>query len=204
MAEAATVEPGRFERTTPYLRPNQTQELMEDKRSIEGVLDPRAPAFVTNQIQDRGAMRRQLLHIDKRLHEDSPKPYVGPEQDAAVARLAELEDKITAGMPTQAEMRRNPAGAVDKHRLWEQRNKKHILEWKNIRLRAHASGMIDGVADAQDVANVERLRPVNSPQEGLMHGEQIQGRTISLPPGKVGIRNVMSDADRAAEKAKRT
>lgn len=196
MAQTNNVPAGRFERTAPLLRPNQVEEMLEDQRNIEATM--RAPAHVSSQITDRAAMRRQMQHIKTQLHENAPEPYVGEECDLARVRLAELEEKITAGMPTQAEMRRNPSGAVDKHRGWERRHKMDVLEWKNIRLRMHAAGMLDEIPDAQDVANIERLRPRSSSQELNMHGEQIPGKMIMLPPGQIESRNHASDEDRAS------
>lgn len=196
----ATATNGRLERIEPYLRPHQVDSLIEDKASIEATLS--APAHVTAAIQDRGAMLKQHREVSRQLRDDAPKPYVADEKDAAVKRAAELEEAITTGMPTHAEMRRNPHGAADKHRMWEERQLHNILEWKNIKLRMLSSGMIDGPADARDVANVETLRPTYSAQELAMHGEQIVGKTISLPPGKIKSRNHMSEADRAAMKAK--
>ena len=190
---------GRLERTEPYLRPHHVDSLLEDKRGIEDTLSNQ---FLSNAVQDRGAMMRHHRQITTQLRDDAPKPYVAEEQDVANKRVAELEDLITTGMPTQAEMRRNPSGAVDKHRLWEERNLQNILEWKNVRLRMHASGMIDAPGDARDVANIEMLRPRYSAQEVAMHGEQIVGKTISLPNGKIKSRNHMSAEDRAAMQAK--
>jgi len=196
MAQTNTAPAGRFERIAPLLRPNQVEEMLEDQRNIEATM--RAPAHISGQITDRAAMRRQMQHIKAQLHENAPEPYVGDECDQAKRRLNELEAKILPSMPTQAEMRRNPSGAVDKHRGWEKRHKHDVLEWKNIRLRMHASGMLDEISDAQDVANIERLRPRSSSQELLMHGEQIAGKMIMLPPGQIESKNHASDEDRAS------
>lgn len=89
------------------------------------------------------------------------------------------------GIPTQAEMRRNPSGAVDKHQNWQYRNKQRMAEWKNIRLRLHASGALENVRpDATDVANFEQFRPSGGPGELNMHNEQIQGKVMfQSPPG---------------------
>lgn len=196
----ATVTDGRLERLEPYLRPNQVDDLLEERKGIEKTLN--APAYAQSAIADRGAMMRHHRHITHQLTHDSPKPYVEDERDVAVKRVADLEEKIQVGMPTHAEMRRNPHGAVDKHRLWEERNLNRILEWKNVRLRMHASGMIDGPSDARDIANIETMRPTYSPQELAMRGEQIPGKVMSMPRGKIASRNHMSDEDRAALKAK--
>ena len=193
---AAQEQTGRFERLQPYLRQSQISALEEEKRGIESTLQ--APGYVQNQIQDRGAMQRQIRAIDRQLQTDAPRPYGSEERDAAVKRERELREKIREGMPSQAEMRRNPAGATDKHRAWEKARKADVLEWKNVRVRMHASGMIDGVRDAQDVANIETFRPAHASHELNMDNAQIPGKDIYLPQGPIAVRNVMSDEDRQA------
>ena len=196
----ATVTDGRLERLDPYLRPHQIEDMIEERSGIEKTLS--ATASAQNAIVDRGAMMKHHRHLTDQITHHSPKPYVENERDAAVKRAADLEEQMLVGMPTHAEMRRNPHGAVDKHRLWEERNLNRVLEWKNVRLRMHASGMIDGPADARDIANIETIRPTYSAQELAMRGEQIQGKTISMPRGKIASRNHMSDEDREALRAK--
>jgi len=193
---AQHAEPGRFERTAPFLGPHQVTELLNEKQGIEEALT--APAHVSGQIQNRGQMRRQIAHIDRQLHNDAPKAYRQDEIDSAVKREQELRDKWTAGMPTQAEMRRSPAGAIDKHRSWERANKRDILEWKNIRRRLHATGLIDDHPDAREVSNIEQFRPVHASHELPMDNKLVAGKDIYLPPGPIAVRNVMSDEDKAA------
>lgn len=191
---------GRFERTAPYLKAHQVNELLQEKKGIEDTL--RGPAHVSNQIQDRGTMLKQVRHIERSLHDDTPKPYAEVEIDAAVRREAELREKWSHGMPTQAEMRKSPAGSVDKHRRWESKFKADIFEWKNIRLRLHATGMIDDHPDAREVANIEQFRPEHTPTELPMHNTVIDGKMFFLPPGYIAVRNVMSEEDRAAMAAR--
>lgn len=187
---------GRFERTAPFLGAHQVTELLNEKQAIEEALT--APSHVSAQIQNRGQMRRQISHIDRQLHNDAPKAYRQDEIDSAVKREQELRDKWTAGMPTQAEMRRSPAGAIDKHRSWERANKRDILEWKNIRRRLHATGLIDDHPDAREVSNIEQFRPVHASHELPMDNKLVAGKDIYLPQGPIAVRNVMSDEDRQA------
>jgi len=187
---------GRFERTLPFLGAHQVTELLNEKQAIEEALT--APSHVSAQIQNRGQMRRQVSHIDRQLHNDAPKAYRQDEIDSAVKREQELRDKWTAGMPTQAEMRRSPAGAIDKHRSWERANKRDILEWKNIRRRLHATGLIDDHPDAREVSNIEQFRPVHASHELPMDNKLVAGKDIYLPPGPISVRNVMSDEDKQA------
>jgi len=184
------------ERLEPYLRPQQVQQLVSEKNAIESMLQ--APDYIRNQIQDRGSMVRQVRSIDSMLHKDTPHVYTESERDTMVAREKELREDLTAGMPTQAEMRRCPPGAIDKHRHWESAHKAKILEWKNIRVRMHASGMLDEHATASDVANLERFRPKGGSHELNMDNAIIGGKQIHLPNGPIAIRNVMSDEDREA------
>lgn len=183
------------ERTAPLLRPHQVAQLANERQAIEGALQ--APDYVRNQIQDKGAMLKQVRSIDRMLHEDAPQPLIESERDAAVREEQELREHLTHGMPTQAEMRRAPPGAIDKLRKWEGQNKGKILRWKNLRLRMHAAGMLDEVATATDVANLERFRPAGGSHELNMDNALIDGKSIHLPP-RIAVTNVMSEEDRAA------
>ena len=161
------------EETTPKLRPWQAEKLNEEKRRLEETLT--APPHIANQIQDRGMLARQLRRLNTQIETQIPKPYSAGDLDLAVARERELLEEITTGMPTQAEMRRNPAGARDKHRAWEKRNKIKILEWRNIRLRRRASGASEDPDDARDICNIEIHRPVGGPGRGRAGGGRHPG-----------------------------
>jgi len=177
------------------LRPNQVDALQEEKRRLQGMLGETSP-HVANAM-NRGDLTTQLRQTLRQLEIQSPKPIPTEEKDAAVKLEASYRESWLEGMATQAEMRRNPAGGVDKHRGWEGRKKKDVLKWKNLRLRMHATGMLDMLKDSSDVANIELYRPVGGPQELNMVGEQIAGTDIHLPP-HIEIRNVMSDEAREA------
>ena len=145
-------------------------------------------------------MAKQLRGLKRQLETQAPKGYAEADKDAAITREAELRDSWTNGMPTQAEMRRNPAGAVDKNRSWDARSKAAVLEWKNIRLRLHAGGDLPNtLADSRDVANIEMFRPAVASHELNMANEQIPGTQYHMPNGTIPIRNVMSNADRAKQ-----
>jgi len=179
----------------PLLRPNQVENLRDEERRLSDTLS--APPHIANQIQDRPAMAKQLRNLKRQLATQAPTPIPELEKDAAIQREAVLREQWTNGMPTQAEMRRNPAGAVDKNRAWDQRNKAAVLEWKNLRLRLHAGGDIPNtLADSRDVANIEMFRPVKASHELNMVGEQIEGTQYYMPNGAIPIRNVMSNEDR--------
>lgn len=179
------------ESTRQLLRANQVTELTELKERLEGTLT--GPAHVTNQIQDVGALKMRLRNTEKMLDQQAPKAYSTEQIDDAVAREKELREAAVVGMCTQEEMRRNPSGAVDKHRAWENRNKNKVLEWKNIRRRLHASGHLGDLVDANDVANFELFRPSGGTQELNMHGEQIQGQHFFMDQVPRSV--VMTDAE---------
>lgn len=162
------------EATKPLLRPNQVESLNEDIRRYRKTLS--APDYVQAGI-DKGAMAKQLRNTIKMLDTQSPKSYAKDEVDAAIRRKDELQTQILNGMPTQEEMRRNPPGAVDKHMAWDKREKKNVLEWKNINLRLRESEALEGDLD---VANIEKFRPSGGAQQLNMHGEQIQGQQFFM------------------------
>jgi len=169
--------------TTIPLHPRQVAELNDTKARLAGVLQE--PDYVRRQLADQGeGVRRQMRDIDRVLQQ-APKPYEAGEVDDAVRLEGELRSQWLQGMPTHAEMRRNPAGAVDKHRAWDDRNKTAVLMWKHLRRRLHATGISDArLADEGDISNVERYRPTGGSAELNMHNEQIEGRSQFGPvPG---------------------
>lgn len=182
------------QRTRPLLRPRQVHQLREEVRRLDDMLAQ--PQHVLQHVDVPQALR-QRTNLSKQLDQLTPRPPAEEERDAIVRREAELREDIRQGMPTAAEMRRNPAGAVDKHRAWERRKKKKILEWKNTRLRMHAGGMLgDLPEDASDVANVETFRPTGGAHELDMYHEQIPGKDFHLPPGPVASTNHAEGEDR--------
>ncbi len=178
--------------TENVLHPRQVSELNEDKSRLERMLGS-AP-YIRNQLQDGGAnVAKQIKGIDKML-EQAPKSFSPDEIDAAVKTEELLRESWLNGMPTQAEMRRNPSGAVDKNRAWSGRNKTSILQWKQLRRRLHASGVSKHrLSDEGDISNIEMYRPEGGPGELNMHNEQIPGKVMNLPPAGAGPAAVMSD-----------
>ena len=183
------------ESTKSLFRPHQVEQTKEEIKRLENTLN--APPHIAAQIQDRGEMTRQLRSLRRDLETQAPKPYLG-DLDSAIKRADQLREEITQGMPTEAEMRRNPVGATDKNRKWSNRNKRKVLEWKNIQLRLHAGGHLDELEDSKDVANFERHRPEGASHELNMHGEQIPGATQFGPAPGAGLATVFSDEDKAA------
>lgn len=178
----------------PLLRPRQAADLTEEVRRIDNMLKLPASQLVGVDIP---AAIRQRNNMQAQLDELSPGAIPSSERDEARRAELELREQISQGMPTAQEMRRNPPGAVDKHRAWEKRSKRKILEWKNLRLRMHQTGMLGAVpADATDIANVETFRPVHSSHELSMDGAQIPAERETYLPPRIASQNHADDATR--------
>lgn len=167
---------GTFERTAPYLKQSQVEEMTSEKARLASTLN--APPHLRNSIQDASAMVQTLKRLEKSLVNDTPREYTGGDLDTAVKRERELREEWLRGMPTQEEMRRNPPGALDKHMQWEARNKPKIAEWKNIRRRMWASGAVESSVSDGSVANIEMYRPKGGAGELSMDNAQIP-RTVT-------------------------
>ena len=182
----------------PLLRPNQVAEKEAELKRLSEMLA--APPHISNAV-NRDDIRRLASGLKKDLREQTPLPYEGRELDAAVKRERELrETMVDDGMPAADEMRRNPPGTVGQHMRWEHKNKARLLEWKNHRLRLHASGALDEPAGSPDIANFERYRPHVGRRD--LSVAQIVRPTIDIPMAATkaeNIRNVMSDDDRKSE-----
>jgi hypothetical protein len=173
----AALEKGRLERTAPLLKISQIESMQEEKRRLSETLN--APPHLRRAIHDPAQMAKTLRNLEKSLNEDSPTEYVGADQDAAVKREKELREQFISDMPTQAEMRRNPPGALDKHMQWENRHENNIGEWKNIRRRMLMSGMLPSAMSELSASNIEMFRPVGGSGELNMDNAQIpQTRTF--------------------------
>src|SRR5574341_1351442 len=115
----------------------------------------RQPSWVNDALGGNSpqTLAKGIRSIEEDLEENSPPQLAGDTRDALAKRQRELREKIKEGMLTHEEMRRNPPGAVDRHRKWERQNKDRILEYKNI-CRA-----LEPDSDAKDLASVEVFRP---------------------------------------------
>ena len=166
---------------TPLLRPGQVEAMQDQVRIAEAKLTNPA-------ILDKGEARKQLIRARKSLESQTPRPPASAEEEGRmVARERELRAELLEGICSQEEMRKAPPGAVDKNMAWDKRNKRKMLEWKNLRLR-----LMPGEREA---ANFERYRPVASTLS--MDNAVIQGKQFYLPPGDVGVAVVFSDDELA-------
>ncbi len=189
--------------TENVLHPRQVEEirqLRDQKMAMAGghAVGPGGPSLarvIQSQIQDAESLGKEITHLGKMLDDQAPKPIPDDRLDEAVQLEHDLADSIREGMPSQAEYRRNTAGAVDRHRAWEKAKKSKVLKWKHIRRRMHATGISDfGLDDEADVSNVEKLRP----REGMADLADAQiphTRTIHQSPPGAGQTVIYNDAD---------
>ena len=153
--------------TKSLLRPDQVNSAKDEIKALESKLQ-------NKHIEDKAEVSRQLRRAKKDFETQLPQPPAnGEEEDRMVKRAKQLLSEITVGMCSQEEMRKAPAGAVDKHRAWEARNKPKIMEWKHIMLR-----MTAGSGD-RDAANLEKHRPRASSLN--MDSAQIPGKQFYMP-----------------------
>jgi hypothetical protein len=136
---------------TTLLKHHQIEELQAEKEGLQEAVSPSNP-YKKNIAQPK-LMHSRLKQIETTLEKYAPEELPGHEKDVLAKRELELREKWTQGMPTEEEMRKNPAGMVDRHRKWEKVNKSAILEWKNVRRQLEAG------SDDPDLSNIERYRP---------------------------------------------
>ena len=159
----------------PLLRHHQREEMKEEIAHIDNSLHP-SNQFRIKNTSDSAAAASRGRGLKKQLDQYSPPSDLpGSVKDKIAKRAKQLEEKILVGMPTQEEMRKNPAGMVDRHIKWEKENKAHILEWKNAQI------LLQPDSSDQDLANFERLRPA---------GEMDQFRAGAQITGHMGYYNV--------------
>lgn len=148
------------------LKQPQIQELQEEKEQISATLSPSNP--FRNKISKPNLLQARSRSIDKQLEDFAPEPLPGDDKDRLAKLEVELRDAWTTGMPTEEQMRKNPAGMVDQHRKWEKANKGIIMKWKNIRRQ------LEPDSDDPDLANIERFRP-DGVMDRLVSNAQIGG-----------------------------
>jgi hypothetical protein len=83
----------------PLLRNDQVVEMQDEARVLEKKL-------VNPAIEDKGAVRDQLMRVQRQLETQRPRSYASEEVDAAVKREAELRAEIQMGMLSHEEMRK--------------------------------------------------------------------------------------------------
>lgn len=133
------------------LRPDQVREFEDDIRFCEESL--KNPA-----VQDKGAVIRRKRALEDAYNRQMPVKVTGKLRENLAKLETTLREKITQGMPTQEEMRKNPAGTVDKHMRWERSNKADIMQWKKIRRMLAADDSHPSTWDTES-SNLEKYRP---------------------------------------------
>lgn len=180
------------------LRPAQMAEQEHEIRAAE--------AQLTNpNIQDKGAVRTRIRTLKQQFEQQAPRQVVdGKVKDAMAKEAQGLLDQILPGMLSQEEMRKNPAGSVDKHLRWERANKPKIIRWKKLQCMLNADGSNAGTWD-RDAANLERFRP-QGVQDRFRTDAQISGKMSygSVPEEKwEGVFGTVNPPNSALEQAKR-
>ncbi len=160
------------------MRPHEVEDAKGEVRNIRDALE--APAYIRGKVTDLPNMAKRRSRLEAQIDAYAPKPFKEEELDKAIALSNELESKIREGMPTSAEMRRNPPGAVSKHIGWQKTKSKMVQAWKTVQLRLRESGAVaDHLVYGHDIANVERIRPTGHDTRELnMDYAQITGKDI--------------------------
>lgn len=158
MSEPLKIE-GRDLTRTSYLRHNQVAELEQEKARLMDQLTAQQPHLKS---QEPAHARRRLGQVANQIETQLPPELKGELLDRVSKREVELREKILEGMPSAAEMRLGPPGALGKHQDWQKKNQRRMQEWKNCALLLARSGKGNGDYSDPDVANFERFRPRSS------------------------------------------
>lgn len=150
------------------LRPAQMAEHYNDLQVAKSDLE-------NPKIQDKGAVRQRVGNLQRQYESQAPRPITdGSTKDALAKEAQTLLGEILPGMLSKEEMRKNPAGSVDKHLRWERANKQKIMRWKKIRCVLNADTSDPHTWD-RDAANLEQYRP-DGPQDKFRADAQITGK----------------------------
>ena len=141
--------------------------MKQELDTIDAQLNP-GNDFRLRSSADVTEVKSRARRLTKQLADQSPPEMAGRVKDAISKEIQAIEERVTAGMPTQEEMRKNPAGMVGRHMRWEKTHKRDILRWKNLQI------MREPENDDPDLANFERLRP-SGVMDRLRTDAQISG-----------------------------
>ena len=172
-----------IKKATSYLKAREIGEVQAELSSIDALMEP-ANAFARKDIDQEGLrqIHNRRVFLQDKLEDHTAPALSGEARDALSRRLNELNDKIRQGMPTHEDMRRNPAGAVDQHRRWEQLNKAAILERRNAIIALNPGD------DSKDLTNIDMIRPhsaaLTNGTATFMSDAQIPGHFAMTPAAK--------------------
>lgn len=126
------------------------------------------------RVQDKGAVRKRIRDLTTSYEQQAPRPITdGKVKDQLRTESEQLLREILPGMLSQEEMRKNPAGSVDRHIRWERANKARIMKWKKIQCLLNADNS-NPTTWNRDAANLEQFRPVGA-QDRMRLDAQISG-----------------------------
>ena len=177
------------------LRPAQMAEHYNDLQIAKSDLE-------NPKVQDKGAVRQRVGNLQKQYESQAPRPITdGALKDKIRKESDQLLAEILPGMLSQEEMRKNPAGSVDKHMRWERANKPKIMKWKKHQIVLNADES-DPITWDRDAANLERFRP-EGPQDRLRTDAQIGGHmsygTVPEERWKQAFGNVQPETSALAQ-----
>ena len=159
-----------------YLAHRQIEDLKVEIAGMESMLDD-----PKSRLEDRGGMVQTLRRMSQELHDGSPPDTTPMQRDALDREEKALRAEIVPAMPSQAEMRKCPPGAIGKHRAFEEAFKAKILRWKNIR-RTLNKGNED-----PDISNLELYRGKDSTLN--MDNAVVPGKDYFIPPNTQAYRD---------------
>jgi len=162
------------------LRFNQAESVREQMKTIETTLNSGA------KLEERGLLIRETGRLKKQLQDFCPEPLNDIEKDANAIKIKELEAEFVPSMPTQEEMRRNPAHVVHNNIQWNKAYKERVLEWKNRMLQQNPE------SEDPDLCNIEGLRP--SRPFGLNTTSQIPGHHAFSEPSKENFQEALPNS----------
>ena len=182
------------------LRPNQVMEYEDELRRQQQMVQ--APAYVTGH--SRGGAQQRVRQIQRALDEGAPKPIPDPGRANRVKRLADaiVSEVIAPALLTRAQMRRNPATAVDHYRRTEATKpwKHAVFQWRR------AMRALDPTNDGIDFTNYEQFRQEGEGPGGaatFMVGAQIPGHLAMTPQAKANWPLGEPTADTALKQVER-
>lgn len=152
---------GLAKKAVTILSSQQVDDRQRELTDIEATLSPQNVAAKSLTPEGRQNLTRRRRQLENDLAYFAPPDQLdGETRDTLYAKQKELEEKIREGMPTDAEMWRNPVGVTDKQMRWHERTKFMQQAWKNLRriLNPHDRSI--------DLANVESLRPIAAMPRG--------------------------------------
>ncbi len=179
--------------TKPATRYLTAQERIDREKELKNLDDQlNQPDWVLSRMQltaDRiHSMRSRRQRLKREMEKQSaPTDITGEQKDALYKLEKDLVEKIQTGMVAEEDMRRNPAGAVDRNIHWLKATKGFQLVWKNVRR------ILNPDSEEKDLANVDMLRP-----KMFIPGGPSGFDTSAQAPGQMSYSHIPDDKWEAA------